>query len=103
MTITLARPIMLAALLLLPQLSAAEVFMCTDPVTGKKTFTDKACPSTGQRKKVRVEPTNFGDGSKTNYKQGTWNSDRDHSVAGRNNLNSNSQRINSARSVASNN
>lgn len=60
--------------------------MCEDPVTGKKTFTDRACASTkGAGKKVRVTPNNFGEGR--SYKEsGTWTSDKDTSVAGRNNF-----------------
>lgn len=93
----IASTLLLAALLSTPQFAAAEVFMCTDPVSGKKTFTDKACPTTGERKKVKIEPTNFGQGTKSNYNQGTWSSDRDNSEAGRANLSGHSRRVDSAR------
>lgn len=96
----IASALLLAALIVTPQFAAAEVFMCTDPVSGKKTFTDKACPTTGERKKVRVEPTNFGQGSKSNYNQGTWTSDRDTSQAGRANFSDHSRRVDSARNLA---
>ena len=92
----------MAALLAASQLSAAEVFMCTDPVSGKKTFTDKACPTAGERKKVKVEPTNFGQGRQSTNNNGTWTSDRDTSEAGRNNLKGHSRRVESARYLSSN-
>lgn len=98
---TIAGALLLSASLLAPQLSSAEVFMCVDPESGKKTFTDKACPSAGERKKVKVQPTNFGQGNKTNYNQGTWSSDRDKSLAGRDNLNANARRMDSARNAGS--
>ena len=96
----IASALLLAALVATPQLATAEVFMCTDPVSGKKTFTDKACPTTGERKKVKVEPTNFGQGSKSNDNQGTWTSDRETSQAGRANLSGHSRRVDSARNLA---
>lgn len=72
--------------LLLPQVSAAGVYMCVDPVTGKKSFTDRACPAADQGQKIRVEPTNFGEGVARRKQHGTWSSDRDGSVSGRANL-----------------
>ncbi len=99
MTVSVA--LLLAATLLAPQLASAEVFMCVDPDSGKKTFTDKACPTPGERKKVKVQPTNFGQGSKTAYGQGTWSSDRDAAVSGRDNLNSNSRRMATAEATGS--
>ncbi|RLQ22589.1 DUF4124 domain-containing protein [Seongchinamella sediminis] len=98
----MSRGLLLAALLAAPQLSVAEVFMCTDPVSGKKTFTDKACPTSGERKKVKVQPTNFGQGSKTSASRGTWSSDRDTSKAGRENLQGHSRRVESARYLSNN-
>jgi hypothetical protein len=82
-----AGALLLATSLLIPQLSSAEVFMCVDPATGKKTFTAKACPTAGERKKVKVQPTNFGSGTQ-NRTAGTWSSDKDRSVSGRDNLGS---------------
>ncbi len=78
--------LVLSTTLFAPQFAAAGVYMCEDPVTGKKTFTDRACASTkGPGKKVRVTPNNFGAGR--SYKEnGTWSSDKDTSVAGRNNF-----------------
>jgi hypothetical protein len=91
--------LLLAATLLAPPLSSAEVFMCVDPDSGKKTFTDKACPTVGERKKVKVQPTNFGQGSKPAHGQGTWSSDRDTSISGTDNLDSHSRRVEEARTA----
>lgn len=66
--------------------ASAGVVMCTDPVTGKKTFTDKACPTPGSGRKVKIEPTNFGEGKRSKTNKGAWLSDRDTSVAGRDNV-----------------
>ena len=66
--------------------------MCVDPVTGKKTFTDKACPTqragqkvkiSGQSNKVKLKRRNFGDGT---HRDKIWSSERDTSVAGRANF-----------------
>ncbi|TGD73349.1 DUF4124 domain-containing protein [Mangrovimicrobium sediminis] len=75
---------MLAATLAATSLPAsAKVFMCVDPQTGKKTFTDTACPNADAgRRKVRVETVNFGDGVSSKGNRGVWESDRDRSVAG---------------------
>jgi hypothetical protein len=64
----------------------AGVYMCEDPVTGKKTFTDRACPATKEPgKKVRVESQ-----TRRNHhglkRDPVWNSDRNSSVSGRANL-----------------
>jgi len=86
---TLAGALLLLSVLLIPQFATAGVFMCVDPATGKKTFTDRACPTQGQGKKVRVDPTNFGDGSRTKKKSvnnNAWRSQEDQSVSGRANF-----------------
>jgi uncharacterized protein DUF4124 len=83
---TLAGAILVAATLLLPQVSVAGVYMCVDPVTGKKSFTDRACPTAKAGQKVRVEPTNFGGGVAKRKSRGTWSKDQDRSVSGRANL-----------------
>ncbi len=77
------RALILAALMLLPQVGAAGVFMCVDPVTGKKTFTDKACPKQGTGEKVKIQTTNFGQGVVDTANRGTWKSHRDTSRSGR--------------------
>ena len=71
----------LKALLLLaflsPALASAGVFVCVDP-TGKKTFTDKACDTSGKGEKLDVKPQNFGASGHRGGSSGqkTWNSDR---------------------------
>ena len=77
------RALILAALMLLPQLATAGVFMCVNPDTGKKTFTDRACPRHGTGEKVKIQTTNFGDGIADRKTRGTWNSHRDTSRSGR--------------------
>ncbi len=78
--------LLLATILLSAAHASAGIVMCTDPVTGKKTFTDKACPTAGSGKTVKVEPTNFGDGTRRSSNDGAWKSDRDTSVSGRANM-----------------
>lgn len=87
-------------LLFVAQAGHAGVFICEDAVTGKKTFTDKACPSAEKGKKVRVEPTNFGNGTRARNSSGTWNSQRDTSVAGRENFSGHARRLNAAKGAS---
>ncbi|MEH6585789.1 MAG: DUF4124 domain-containing protein [Halioglobus sp.] len=94
---TIAGALLLASTLLAPQLSSAEVFMCVDPDSGKKTFTDKACPNAGERTKVKVDPSNFGAGSKSAKNGGAWSSDKDTGVSGQDNLKGYNSHIDSAR------
>ncbi|MEP1472478.1 MAG: hypothetical protein ABJK20_09890 [Halieaceae bacterium] len=47
-------------LLSLSPLLSAEIFVCVDPVTGEKSFTDKACGSHGTGDEVRIKKGNFG-------------------------------------------
>jgi hypothetical protein len=71
---------------LIPQISLAEVFMCTDPDTGTKTFTDRACDARTTGEKVRVEPTNFGGNgyrSPQGEYQKTWRSQQSRAKSGR--------------------
>ncbi len=82
---TVAR-LVLATLLLTAAHGSAGVVMCTDPVTGKKTFTDKGCPTAGSGKKVKVEPINFGQGVRADRSGGVWKSDRETAVSGRENM-----------------
>ena len=66
--------------------ASAGVYMCVDPATGKKTFTDRACPSSAKPgKKVRVE-SQTGSARKSHLPDKTWNSERDRSVSGRDNF-----------------
>lgn len=71
--------ILLMLILLTGALPAtAEVFRCTDPVTGKTTFTDVACPKNKASKdEIRVQPRNFGANghpAKRSSQQRAWRS-----------------------------
>ncbi len=80
---TLLTTLLAAALAATSLPASAKVFMCVDPQTGKKTFTDTACPNADAgRRKVRVETVNFGDGANDKGSRGVWESDRDQSVSG---------------------
>jgi hypothetical protein len=76
---------LLLALLIAPQLSTAGVFMCVDPVTGKKSFTDRACEQEVDREEVRLDATNTSSGANNARPSGNkaWNSDRDTNRSGR--------------------
>ncbi|MGB1139394.1 MAG: DUF4124 domain-containing protein [Halioglobus sp.] len=78
------RMLLVAALVAVPQVATAKVYMCTDPATGKTSFTDKACDTQGTREEVRVKAANLESGSR--YKKGsakkTWNSERDQRKTG---------------------
>jgi hypothetical protein len=69
----------ISLLLLLPQVAAAKVYMCVDHVTGKTSFTDKACEVAGTREEVRVDPANLDSGSRyaRPSKPKTWRSEAD--------------------------
>ena len=64
--------------LLSPAVATAGVFVCVDPATGKKTFTDKACETKGKGEKLDVKPHNFGDSGHRSGASGqeAWNSQR---------------------------
>lgn len=53
---------MIGVLLMLPQMAAAKVYMCVDPVSGKTSFTDKACETNSVIEEVRVDATNLDSG-----------------------------------------
>ena len=76
---------LLLVLLLLPQLASAKVFMCVDPATGKKTFSDKGCQTSATREEVRIQTTNVESGRRTAGPADTktWVSDRDTRKTGR--------------------
>lgn len=89
-------------LLGLSPLASAGVYMCTDPVTGKKTFTDKACVTKSVGEKIKVEPKNFGGSGHRSADAGkskTWQSDRDASESGRSNFTGHAGQIERARNV----
>lgn len=71
--------ILLLALLLVPQLASARVFMCVDLDTGDTSFTDKACETAALREEVRVDPTNLDSGGRAAAKprEKTWRSEEE--------------------------
>jgi Domain of unknown function (DUF4124) len=77
--------IILLVLLLVPQLAAARVYMCVDPDTGRKSFTDRGCDQVALREEVRVDPANLDSGARTAVKssQKTWLKDLDTRKTGR--------------------
>ena len=73
------KALMLVALLA-PAVASAGVFVCVDPTTGKKTFTDKACSTKETGEKLNVKPHIFGDsGHRGSVASGqaSWNSQRE--------------------------
>ena len=92
--------LLLICLLGLSPLASAGVYMCTDPETGKKTFTDKACATKGTGEKIKVQPKNFGgSGHRTANETKTWTSDRDQSKVGRDNFTGHAGQVENARTV----
>ena len=69
--------IVIAALLVVPQLASARVYMCVDHATGKTSFTDKACETASMREEVRVDPANLDSGKRYQKapKPKTWRSE----------------------------
>ncbi len=76
---------LLMVLLLLPQLAAAGVYMCKDPVTGKTSFSDKGCPTVAVQEEIRVQSTNVDSGKRTAAPAApkAWVSDRETRKTGR--------------------
>ena len=71
--------IVLCMMLCLPGIASAKVYMCVDPATGEKTFTDKACETKVSGEKLNVKPHNFGDsGHRSQGSSGAkaWSSQR---------------------------
>jgi hypothetical protein len=95
--------IVLFILLCLPGFASAGVYMCVDPATGKKTFTDKACATKKSGDKLDVKPHNFGDsghrapGSSTSK---AWTSQREATGADRAEYTGNQRRLEKARNTA---
>jgi hypothetical protein len=73
------------AVLLVPQLAMARVYMCVDEATGKTSFSDKGCSATTAQAEVKVPATNLNSGGRagTATAQRTWVSDRDTRKSGR--------------------
>ncbi|MCB1700162.1 MAG: DUF4124 domain-containing protein [Pseudomonadales bacterium] len=71
--------ILLLVLLLLPSVAMARVYMCVDPATGTKSFSDTGCDTVAVQEEVRVQVTNLASGRKTGapVQKKTWVSDRD--------------------------
>ena len=88
--------ILLMLALFIPQLASAGVYMCVDPVTGKKSFTDRACPKSEAGARVKVQPRNFGEFGHTGASDGlqkAWHKQRDTAVSGRANYDLHSKGI----------
>lgn len=78
------RTVVIALLLLLPQLASARVYMCVDHATGETSFTDKACETVSSREEVKVDPANLDSGSRYQAaaKKKTWRSEQDKRKTG---------------------
>jgi hypothetical protein len=78
------RIIVIALLLLAPQVASARVYMCVDHATGATSFTDKACETVSSREEVKVDPANLDSGSryKAPAKKKTWRSQQDKRKTG---------------------
>ncbi|HEY6130433.1 MAG TPA: DUF4124 domain-containing protein [Halioglobus sp.] len=76
--------ILVALLLLVPQLAAARVYMCVDRDTGRTSFTDTACETAGVREEVRVEAANLRSGARQAQPatRKTWTSQADNRKSG---------------------
>lgn len=78
---------LLLVLLMVPQVALSAVYMCVDPATGRKTFTDRGCEVAAAREEVRVQATNLNSGSRSRTEQPkvekAWLSDRDTRRTGR--------------------
>ena len=96
------RAFLLLLFFLTPQLSVAGVYMCIDPDTGKKTFTDRACEQRTAGEEVRVDPVNFGGAAYRapagEHKQ-VWRSQQAVTKSGREQATGYSRNIDAARSV----
>jgi len=90
--------------LLVPSVASAGVFVCVDPATGKKTFTDKACETKGTGEKLNVKPHNFGDAGHRGAApsgQEAWNSQRTAKGTGTKEYSGHRRQVEKARSTGS--
>jgi chitodextrinase len=73
------RLLVIALLILVPQLAVARVYMCVDQATGQTTFTDKACDTDNSREEVHVRAANLDSGRTYTAppKTKTWRSQAD--------------------------
>ena len=78
------RIIVIAVVLLLPQVASARVYMCVDHVTGATSFTDKACETVSSREEVKVDAANLDSGGRYQAaaKKKTWRSQQDKRKTG---------------------
>ena len=90
--------------LLSPALASAGVFVCVDPATGKKTFTDKACETKAKGEKLDVKPQNFGDSGHRSGSSGqkSWNSQRTAQGVATTQYTGHRQQVEKARSAGGN-
>ena len=90
-------------LLMAPLTAQAEIFVCVDPVTGEKSFTDKACGAHGTGDEVRIKKGNFGASGGTRDQQGprVWRSDDRSDVSTSEDYTGPRRKVESARSVES--
>lgn len=67
------KPLVLSGVLLAflawPFMASAQLQKCTDPVTGKTTFSDRGCSSGEEMTSIRVAPANSIDGSQYRQQQ----------------------------------
>ena len=98
------RIIVIALLMLLPQLAAARVFMCVDETTGETSFTDKACETASIREEVRVDSVNLNSGNRytRRSKQKTWRSQTETRKSGAD-INAQRRELYESKASASNN
>lgn len=78
--------VLLLLLLILPQFTLAGVYLCVDPQTGQKTFTDRACGEKAVGQKLRVDRAQSGSLKHSAANRGqnkSWNSQRDERLDGR--------------------
>ena len=69
--------ILFLVLFFMPQLALAGIYVCVDPVTEKKSFTDVACGVDGTGDEIKVKQGNFGasgSGQKGSSGQKAWRS-----------------------------
>lgn len=90
--------------LLSPALASAGVFVCVDPDTGKKTFTDKACETKAKGEKLDVKPQNFGGSGHRSGSSGqkSWNSQRTEQGVAATQYTGHRERVEKARSAGGN-
>lgn len=81
---TMQKWIIMALLMSVSQVTAARVYMCVDPDTGKAYFTDAGCATQENREEVRVDAANLESGKRytASGKRKTWNSEREERKSG---------------------